>query len=226
MKSLGYWTLALCAAAGAILFIQEPSSATKRPDSTQGNTAAVVKVSDKKAANLKIATFGTGCFWCTESDFDKVDGVVETISGYMGGKTKNPTYRQVSTGRTGHAEVVQISYDPAKVSFKTLLKKFWRTVDPHNGRGQFCDYGSQYRPVIFVHDDEQRKLAEASKAELAKSGILKRPIVVKIEDAVAFTKAEEKHQNFYKKNPGHYYYYRTGCGRDARLRQIWGAQTN
>ncbi|MFM1814336.1 MAG: Peptide methionine sulfoxide reductase MsrA [Pseudomonadota bacterium] len=186
--------------------------------------AAAGKTANPQQAGLKIASFGTGCFWCTESDFDKVEGVVATISGYMGGKTKNPTYQQVSSGRTGHAEIVQITYDPTKVTYDQLLHKFWRTVDPHNARGQFCDGGSQYRPVIFTHDADQRRKAEASKLALEKSGKLKQPIVVEITDASEFTRAEEYHQDFYKKNPGHYYFYRQGCGRDARLRQIWGAE--
>lgn len=175
------------------------------------------------AGSLRKATFGSGCFWCTEADFDKVPGVTETISGYMGGKTPNPTYQAVSTGTTGHAEVVQVTYDPSKVTYADLLKVFWRNVDPHTANGQFCDMGSQYRPVIFVHDSGQRQAAEASKTALEKSGTLKQPIVVAIQDLAEFTPAEPYHQNFYKTNPGHYTLYRQGCGRDRRLRQIWGA---
>jgi methionine-S-sulfoxide reductase len=184
--------------------------------------AAYAQSGETPASGLRIATFGTGCFWCTEADFDKVDGVVSTVSGFMGGKTKNPTYKEVTSGLTGHAEVVRITFDPARVTYDSLLKTFWRTVDPHNARGQFCDTGSHYRPVIFVHDEEQRAKAEASKSSLEKSGRLKQPIVVAIEPASAFTAAEEYHQDFYKKNPGRYFLYRMGCGRDARLREIWG----
>src|SRR5690606_14656351 len=129
---------------------------------------------------LEVATFGSGCFWCTEADFDKVEGVVETISGYMGGTTPNPTYEQVSSGTTGHAEVLQLKYDPARVTYEQLLDVYWRNVDPLDSGGQFCDRGSQYRPVIFYHNEEQKRLAEASKAALEASGRFDQPIVVEI----------------------------------------------
>ena len=174
------------------------------------------------AAGTAFATFGSGCFWCTESDFDKIDGVLETISGYMGGTTKNPTYKEVSRGNTGHAEVVRIVYDPAKVTYQALLDHYWRTTDVVDGGGQFCDRGSVYRPEIFVHSAEQRALAEAGKAALDKSGKLPAPVAVKITDASTFTRAEEYHQDFYKKNPGHYFRYRLGCGREYRLEELWG----
>lgn len=172
-----------------------------------------------------VAVFGSGCFWCTESDFDKVPGVVSTTSGFMGGTVPNPSYDMVTSGRTGHVEVVQVAYDPAKVSYKQLLDVYWRNVDPFDAKGQFCDKGSHYRPVIFALGAEQKKLAEESKAEKAKelSAKFKFPVVVSIEDAKTFTAAEDYHQDFYKKNPGHYGRYRIGCGRDARLKQIWGA---
>lgn len=172
-----------------------------------------------------VATFGSGCFWCTESDFDKVSGVLSTTSGFMGGTLPNPSYDMVVTGQTGHVEVVQVTYDPAKVTYGQLLEVYWRNVDPFDARGQFCDKGSHYRPVIFVHGAEQKKLAEESKAAKAKelSARFKFPVVVSIEDDKPFTAAEEYHQDFYKKNPGHYTRYRIGCGRDARLKQIWGA---
>jgi len=173
--------------------------------------------------NRAVATFAAGCFWCTEADFDKVPGVLETVSGFMGGHVKNPTYRQVTQGGTGHAEVLQVTYDPTTVGYEKLLEVFWRNVDPYDKDGQFCDRGDLYRPEIFVHTPEQRKLAESSKVELASSGKLKEgPIVVAITDATAFTAAEEYHQDFYKKNPMHYWSYRIGCGRDRRLEQIWG----
>jgi len=169
-----------------------------------------------------VTTFAAGCFWCTESDFDKVPGVLKTVSGYMGGHVKNPTYRQVSRGGTGHTEVLQITYDPTKVSYEKLLKVFWRNVDPHDKTGQFCDRGDQYRPEIFVHTPEQQQAAEASKARLSASGKLKKPIVVPITTASEFTAAETYHQDFYKKNPVHYWSYRIGCGRDRRLEKVWG----
>lgn len=171
---------------------------------------------------LEVATFASGCFWCTESDFDKVKGVVETTSGYMGGTTPNPTYEQVSSGGTGHAEVLQLKYDPGQVTYKELLDVYWRNVDPLDGGGQFCDRGDQYRPAIFYHTEEQKRLAEESKAALAKSGRFKQPIVVEITAASTFTPAEDYHQNYYQRNPIQYFIYRHGCGRDARLEALWG----
>ncbi len=174
---------------------------------------------------LEAATFASGCFWCTESDFDKIDGVKETISGFMGGKTKDPTYAQVSRGGTGHAEAVQLRYDPKVVSYKQLLDYYWRHTDVLDGGGQFCDRGSQYRPVIFVATPEQRKLAEESKAALEKSGRFAQPIAVEIADTGPFTPAEDYHQNYYKTHPIQYAYYRHACGRDARVKQLWGNET-
>jgi peptide-methionine (S)-S-oxide reductase len=171
---------------------------------------------------LEIATFASGCFWCTESDFDKVAGVTETISGYIGGMTVKPTYQQVSAGRTGHAEAVQVTFDPKKVTYQQLLDHYWRNVDPLDNGGQFCDRGSQYRPAIFVHSPEQRKLAEESKAALDASKQFNRPIVVEITNATEFTPAEDYHQDYYKKEPLRYKIYRHGCGRDARLEALWG----
>lgn len=187
--------------------------------------ASAVPAISQTPAGKTVATFGSGCFWCTESDFDKVAGVVATTSGFMGGTLPNPSYDMVVTGRTGHVEVVQVEYDPVRVSYKQLLEVYWRNVDPFDAQGQFCDKGSHYRPVIFAHGAEQKKLAEESKAEKAKelSAKFKFPVVVSIEDAKPFTAAEDYHQDFYKKNPGHYNRYRVGCGRDARLKQIWGA---
>lgn len=169
----------------------------------------------------EIATFASGCFWCTESDFDKVPGVLATISGYTGGHTPSPTYEQVSTGRTGHAEALRVIYDPEKVTYQALLAWYWRHVDPTDKDGQFCDRGEEYRPAIFVHSEEQRKAAEQSRTELARSGLLDRPIVVEIVDAGPFTAAEDYHQDYYKKNPLRYKVYRHGCGRDQRIEQIW-----
>jgi peptide-methionine (S)-S-oxide reductase len=174
----------------------------------------------KAAGATAIATFAAGCYWCVESDFDKVAGVLDTESGFMGGHTKNPTYEQVGTGETGHTEVVRVTYDPAAVSYQELLKHYWRNVDPHDATGQFCDRGSQYRPAIFTYDAEQKRLATESKAALEKSGKLKDPIIVEILAAADFTPAKD--QNFYKTNSTRYKFYRAGCGRDARLEQIWG----
>jgi peptide-methionine (S)-S-oxide reductase len=168
------------------------------------------------------ATFAGGCFWCMEPPYDKLPGVISTISGYMGGKTKNPTYEQVTTGTTGHAEVVQVEYDPTKVSYEKLLDVFWHNVDPTQRDGQFCDHGSQYRTGIFYHTEEQKRLAEASKAALQKNKPFKGEIVTEIAAAPQFYRAEEYHQDFYKKNPTRYKIYRTGCGRDARLQALWG----
>ena len=169
-----------------------------------------------------VATFAGGCFWCMEPPYDKLPGVTATISGYMGGRTPNPTYEQVTSGRTGHAEVVQVVYDPKKVSYDKLLEVFWVNVDPTVKDRQFCDAGSQYRTAIFYHDEAQRKAAEASLAALEKSKPFKEPIVTPVVMAGAFTAAEDYHQDFYTKNPVRYNFYRTGCGRDARLKQLWG----
>ena len=171
--------------------------------------------------NRAIATFAGGCFWCVESDFDKVPGVVSTISGYIGGKVDNPTYNQVSAGGTGHTEAVEIAYDPAKVSYQKLLDVFWRNHDPLAKDRQFCDRGDQYRPAIFYHDEEQRKLAEASKKAVQEK-FAPRVVHTEIVKAGTFTKAEDYHQDYYKKNPVRYKFYRYNCGRDQRLEELWG----
>lgn len=176
------------------------------------------------AAPLAKATFAGGCFWCVEADFDKVDGVIATTSGYIGGRVPHPTYAQVSAGSTGHTEAVEVVFDPRKVSYEKLLEVFWVNVDPTVVNRQFCDVGSQYRTGIFVHDDAQRRAAEASKAALEKSKPFKEPIVTPIETATTFYPAEEYHQDYYRKNPVRYSLYRSGCGRDARLRELWGPQ--
>ncbi len=180
--------------------------------------AANASANDKTA----VATLGSGCFWCTEADFDKVPGVLETVSGYMGGHVKNPTYEQVSRGTTGHTEVVRIAYDPAKVTYAQLLDHYWRNVDPFDRTGQFCDRGSQYRPAIFTHSEEQARIAKESLEAIEASGRFDQKIVVEITPASEFTAAETYHQNFYKKNPAHYWRYRIGCRRDLRLKQLWG----
>jgi len=169
-----------------------------------------------------VATFAGGCFWCVESDFDHVKGVLSTTSGYTGGHVANPTYHQVSAGGTGHAESVAIVYDPSKVSYQQLLTYFWHHIDPTVKDRQFCDVGNQYRTAIFVHSDEQRKLAEASKKKVEVE--LKVPIYTEIVNAGPFYKAEGYHQDYYKKSPVQYKFYRWNCGRDQRVKQIWGAQ--
>lgn len=168
------------------------------------------------------AVFAAGCFWCTEEAMDKVPGVLSTTSGYMGGAKKYPTYEEVSSGATGHTEVVQVVYDPTVVSYERLLEQFWLNHDPTVKDRQFCDRGSQYRPSIFYFDDEQRRLAEASKARWDKDKPFKQSIVTPIEKAGEFWPAEEYHQDYYKKNPVRYKYYVTGCGRYARLDELWG----
>ena len=173
-------------------------------------------------AGMAVATFAAGCFWCTEEAFDKLPGVVSTTSGYIGGQRKNPTYQEVSGGGTGHTEAVQVVYDPAKLSFERLLEHFWINHDPTSINGQFCDQGSQYRPSIFWHTDAQREQAEASKAKTAKSKPFKETLVTPIVRAGDFWPAEEYHQDYYKKNPLRYKLYTSGCGRYARLDELWG----
>lgn len=186
-----------------------------------GMASAQMAPLPKPAAGQAVATFAGGCFWCTESDFDKMSGVLSTTSGYTGGTVKNPTYEQVSAGGTGHAESVDVIYDPGKVSYQQLLTYYWHHVDPTVRNAQFCDHGNQYRTAIFVHNEEQRKLAEASKKEVEAE--LKKPIYTQIAEAGTFYPAEEYHQDFYKKNPAKYKFYRWNCGRDQRLEQIWGS---
>jgi peptide-methionine (S)-S-oxide reductase len=178
----------------------------------------------KKEGTLATATFAGGCFWCMEPPFDKLPGVVSTTSGYIGGTKQNPTYKDVSAGGTGHAEAVQVVYDPGKVSYAQLLEVFWHNVDPLTANGQFCDKGDQYRSAIFFHDAEQQRLAEESKKQLEASGRFKQPIVTQVVPATTFYAAEEYHQDYYKKNPLRYRYYRHGCGRDARLEEVWGQE--
>jgi peptide-methionine (S)-S-oxide reductase len=168
-----------------------------------------------------VATFAGGCFWCMEPPFDKLDGVVSTTSGYIGGHQDDPTYEEVSAGRTGHAEAVQVAYDPARTSYAELLEVFWHNVDPTVKDRQFCDHGDQYRTGIFYHDEEQKRLAEASKQELVDSGRFEN-VYTEVTAASTFYPAEEYHQDFYEKSPVRYKTYRYGCGRDARLRQLWG----
>jgi peptide-methionine (S)-S-oxide reductase len=165
------------------------------------------------------ATFAGGCFWCMEPPFDKLEGVISTTSGYAGGRQKNPTYEQVSAGRTGHAEVVQVVYDPAKVTYEQLLEVFWKNVDPFDAGGQFCDRGDQYRTGIFYHSEDQQRLAEASKQKIQQQ--LGRNVVTAITPVGTFYAAEDYHQDYYTRNPIRYNFYRWNCGRDNRLEEVW-----
>ncbi|MFP6799901.1 MAG: peptide-methionine (S)-S-oxide reductase MsrA [Pseudomonas sp.] len=179
------------------------------------------QVSATTVENPGVAIFAGGCFWCTESDFDKVPGVIETTSGYIGGHVDNPTYEQVSAGSSGHIEAVRVRFDPSKTSYAKLLEAFWPTIDPVTANAQFCDRGSQYRSAIFYSNAEEQQLAEASKNALEKSGRLPAPVVTEILAASTFYPAEDYHQDYYQRNPLRYNYYRNGCGRDQRLEQLW-----
>jgi peptide-methionine (S)-S-oxide reductase len=176
----------------------------------------------RAATSLATATFAGGCFWCMQPPYDTLPGVVSTTVGYTGGHVKNPTYEQVSAGSTGHAEAIQVRYDPSRVTYEQLLDVFWRNIDPVTLDAQFCDKGRQYRSAIFTHDEAQRKAAEASKKALAESKRLPGPVVTEIVDAGTFYPAEEYHQRYYEKNPVRYKFYRYNCGRDARLKELWG----
>ena len=185
--------------------------------------AAAATAQDKPAAaGLEKATFAGGCFWCMEPPYDVLPGVVSTTSGYIGGQKKNPTYEEVSAGITGHTEAVQVVYDPKKVSYEKLVEVFWRNIDPTVKDRQFCDTGTQYRTAVFYHTPEQKRIAEEAKAKLEKSKPFKAAIVTPVQAAGDFWPAEEYHQDYYKKNPVRYKFYRTSCGRDARLEELWG----
>lgn len=212
MKFRHFLTLGLAALlAGSTAFVTAQSPAKPATPTTPSTPAKTEK-----------ATFAGGCFWCVESDFDKVPGVISTTSGYTGGKTVNPSYEQVSSHTTGHAEAVEVVYDPAKVTYAQLVDYYWHSIDPTVKDQQFCDHGSPYRTVIFTHDENQMKIALASRAALEKSKPFKEPIVTEIQPAGPFYPAEEYHQDYYKKNPIRYKFYRTSCRRDARLQEIWG----
>jgi peptide-methionine (S)-S-oxide reductase len=192
---------------------------------TSGSAHAADTASTKSVmgtATLAKATFAGGCFWCMEPPFDKLHGVVATVSGYTGGHKKNPSYEEVSAGGTGHAEAVEVSYDPSKISYAKLLDVYWHNIDPTTRNRQFCDAGDQYRTAIFYHDEEQKRLAEQSKAALARSKPFPQAIVTEIVPAGVFTPAEEYHQDYYLKNPLRYKFYRYKCGRDQRLEELWG----
>ena len=179
----------------------------------------------KESDTMEKATFAGGCFWCMESPFEKLDGVIEVISGYTGGHKESPTYEEVSSGTTGHVEAIQISYDSSKITYKELLDVYWRQIDPTDAGGQFVDKGSQYKSVIFYHNEEQRNLAEESKRELEKLGKYNKPIVTEIVKASKFYKAEEYHQDYYKRCPIKYQFYRHSSGRDKYLKEKWGNKT-
>jgi peptide-methionine (S)-S-oxide reductase len=191
-----------------------------------GLIGQVATAMDTPTPQYDIATFAGGCFWCMERPFDEVDGVISTTSGYTGGYKKDPTYKEVSHGGTGHAEAVQIVYDPKKVSYTQLLDVFWHNVDPTNAHGQFCDNGDQYRSEIFYHNEEQRRLAVASEQDLEKHKRFAAPIVTRITPATTFYPAEEYHQDYYQKNPLRYKFYRFSCGRDQRLEELWGGDSH
>lgn len=192
-------------------------------DNAKNGTRSRMK---EKRKNIDTATLAGGCFWCLESDLEKVDGVIQVVSGYTGGHVKDPTYEQVSSGGSGHVEAVQVLYDTAKLTYEELLDVFWKHVDPTDPGGQFVDRGSQYRPVIFYHDDEQRQLAEKSKEELDKSGRFDGPVVTEIVKFSKFYKAEKYHQDYYRENPLRYKYYRWRSGRDQFLERVWGDRVN
>jgi len=182
--------------------------------------AQSTKATPPKPATVK-AIFAGGCFWCVEEAFDKVSGVIATTSGYTGGRTRNPTYEQVSADNTGHAEAVLVEYVPGKVNYEKLVDVFWRNIDPTQRNGQFCDHGSSYRSAIFYLDEDQRRVAEASKSALVKNKPFRGEIVTEITRASEFYPAEGYHQDYYQRNPIRYKFYKTGCGREARLKQLW-----
>ena len=214
------FSYAVSAAGLFILIAACQTSARNAPAEMSAETTSAV---DLDPALQDTATFAGGCFWCMEPPFDELEGVAATISGFAGGEQPNPTYQEVANGRTQYTEAVQVIYDSTTINYERLLDVYWRNVDPLDAEGQFCDRGQQYRPEIFYHNAEQRRLAEASRQELVESDRFSEPIVVDILPvAGSFYPAEEYHQNFYKKNPQRYYSYREGCGRDARLRELWG----
>ncbi|HZG08842.1 MAG TPA: peptide-methionine (S)-S-oxide reductase MsrA [Allosphingosinicella sp.] len=184
--------------------------------------ASADQATGARPAKVESAVFAGGCFWCTEADFEKVPGVISAVSGYTGGRTENPTYQQVTKDDTGHYEAVRVEYDPAKVSYQQLARHYFRTVDPLDAGGQFCDRGESYRTAIFVKGAEQKRLADAAKADAERT--LGKKVVTPVLAAGRFWFAEGYHQDYYKKNPVRYRYYRGGCGRDARLKEVWGGR--
>jgi len=218
MKTLLYVAVSLFFMIGMVLFFM---MGNQRSEAVQKEMKMEMA---KEGMNLWKATFAGGCFWCTEADFEKLPGVVKVISGYTGGNKENPTYAEVSSGTTGHVEAVQVYYDPSKITYEELLDYFWKHVDPTDAGGQFVDRGSQYRSVIFYHDEEQKRLAEKSKEALSKSGRFNKPIVTEILKFTKFYKAEDYHQDYYKTHPLKYKFYRYESGRDQFLEKTWGKQ--
>jgi peptide-methionine (S)-S-oxide reductase len=216
MTAISTWPRRLLAGSilvlGGLLAACEPTAAQ----------APQPQASAQAVENPGVAIFAGGCFWCTEADFDKVPGVLETTSGYIGGHVDNPTYEQVSAGNSGHIEAVRVRFDPSKTSYAQLLEAFWPTIDPITANAQFCDRGPQYRSAIFFGNAEEQQLAEASKVALEKSARLPAPVVTEILATSTFYPAEDYHQDYYQRNPLRYTYYRNGCGRDQRLEQLWG----
>ena len=218
MKTFIYIGMGLFFMIGVVLFLM---MGNQRSEAVQ---KGVKMDTGKEEMNLQKATFAGGCFWCVESDFEKLPGVVKVISGYTGGNKENPSYEEVSSGTTGHVEAVQVYYDPSKLTYAELLDYFWRHIDPTDAGGQFVDRGSQYPSVIFYHDEEQRRLAEKSKEDLGKSGKFNKPIVTEIIKFTKFYEAEEYHQDYYRKNPLRYKFYRYNSGRDQFLGKVWGKE--
>ena len=198
----------------------EPTAAQATKPQSEPQPQALA--STQTVENPGVAIFAGGCFWCTESDFDKVPGVIETTSGYIGGHVDNPTYEQVSAGTSGHIEAVRVRFDPSKTSYAQLLEAFWPTIDPVTANAQFCDRGPQYRSAIFYSNAAEQQQAEASKDALQKSARLPAPVVTELLAASTFYPAEDYHPDYYLRNPLRYTYYRNGCGRDQRLEQLWG----
>jgi peptide methionine sulfoxide reductase msrA/msrB len=213
--------LAALAGLAALVLAAKPASMGGKP-AAPGEKAE--SASSAMAAGKAVATFAGGCFWCMEPPFEKLPGVSAVVSGFTGGPEEKPTYDQVSRGKTGHTEAVQITYDPAVISYATLLEVYWRQINPTDGGGQFADRGRQYRPGIFYHNDEQKRLAEASRAGLIEKGLFKQPIAVELTAFDAFWPAEEYHQDYYKKDPAHYKRYRRGSGREGYLAKVWANQ--
>ena len=188
------------------------------------SSTAFAEDSESKPSITETAIFAGGCFWCMEPPFDKLDGVISTTSGYTSGHQKDPTYKQVSAGTTGHTEAIEIVFDPQKISYEKLLEVFWVNIDPLNGKGQFCDFGTQYRTGIFYADENQQKLAEASREKIIEK--LGKLVATEITAASKFYPAEDYHQNYYQVNSVRYNYYRWSCGRDQRLQELWGEKAS
>ncbi len=217
MKKTLYSLMLLIGVAIPVLLLTSMRDGERKSENTQKGEKIMVKKD-----GLRTATLAGGCFWCMEPPFEKLEGVINVASGYSGGEEVDPTYGQVSSGATSHVESIEILYDPNKVSYEKILEIFWMNIDPTQVNGQFADRGRQYRTVIFYHDDEQKKKAEESKKKLEKSGKFDKPIVTSIEPFNSFYKAEEYHQDYYKKNPIRYKMYKIGSGREGFIKRTWG----